>query len=432
MACTPPSSLDLSTTTITADGHGRQRQNGQPYRDNAIASFVVGEATYQACIYWTNTANKMEVAVREIGGAWTKYNYDGTGGLPDIEIGDDTDDHHTCVLAFDPEGYLHLSYNHHNDPLNYRVSSNPIATFDGTLEAEASMLGTNETQLCYPVFFNDPAGKLYFMFRDGLAGDADTYMYSYDESTPAWSGAAGTTAGLLCAGKDNSESVYLYTPCFDADFGSGGWMHMGWHWRNSPTGPQTNHNISYVKWDGTNWKQSNGTAQTVPITPANSESADATEEDSGIAGKNGIFSDGDGNPHIVYIKGDGDDYAQAWHTWHNGSVWSTPQVLTDSEHAAEGDPTRIEYMSPDLAIDRTTGTVYVFVVGFAKKYLWVYSSSNYSTWTLQRLLAEDIGQYAPSYDPRRWSEDGVISMAVAIHLTPSVNPFDILLLEYTP
>ena len=94
------------------------------------------------------------------------------------------------------------------------------------------MLGTNESDVSYPRFFNAPDGTLYFMFRDGLATDGYIYFYQYDEST-GWAAAAGTgTGGLLLDNNSEVDTAYFYAPGFDAGFPSSGHMHFAWHWRN--------------------------------------------------------------------------------------------------------------------------------------------------------------------------------------------------------
>ena len=74
-------------------------------------------------------------------------------------------DAHNCIsIAVDGMGYLHMSWDHHNNQLNYCKSKSP-----GSLELtnKLSMTGSNEQKVSYPEFQKLPGGDLIFFFRDG-------------------------------------------------------------------------------------------------------------------------------------------------------------------------------------------------------------------------------------------------------------------------
>src|SRR5690606_6192063 len=107
------------------------------------------------------------------------------------------DDHNTINVAFDEAGYIHIAYNHHNDPLHYRISLSPVHDgFDGSFSAERPMVGLNESAVSYTCFIIDLLGRLYFMFRDALIpGARKLLFYTYDQATDTWANAAGTADG---------------------------------------------------------------------------------------------------------------------------------------------------------------------------------------------------------------------------------------------
>ena len=74
-----------------------------------------------------------------------------------------TDAHNSISIVVDGEGFLHIAWNHHNNPLHYVRSVAP-----GSLQfsSEIPMTGLNEQKLSYPEFYSLPGGDLLFLYRD--------------------------------------------------------------------------------------------------------------------------------------------------------------------------------------------------------------------------------------------------------------------------
>lgn len=421
-----------TTSQIIANGiAGSNHQNQASFRQAALASFETGGSVYDACAAWDNNGN-LTISTRTDSGSWTTYTYDGTGGLP--TIGPVTADaHNVANLGFDPDGYLHIVYDQHNNALNYRVSSNEITTFDGTLSAETTMLGTNETSVTYPTLFNNPAGTLYFMFRDGVVGNGDLYFYEYDEGATSWGAATGTGAnGILIDGKNSSpnESPYwMIAPKFDSDFGSGGFMHLIWVWRDGG-GIATNHDLCYVKWDGTNWKQFDGTAQTVVITEENADVIVSIAQGTDLMNQSNFDVDSSGNPHIAYLKDDIHGNMSLFHSYYDGDSWETIQLSYTP--VVSGDLFGIS--RPDIAFDRSTGTAYIFYrdENLSETGLQVLVSTTFTDWIRYRIYGSDVGRWEPTYDRRRWEQDTEIYMPIAEWFTSGASQWPVTLLEWIP
>src|SRR6478752_8186551 len=64
--------------------------------------------------------------------------------------GDVTDAQRSISMMIDGNGFLHLSWGHHNTALNYCKST---AAASLTLGSKSSMLGTLENDVTYPEFF---------------------------------------------------------------------------------------------------------------------------------------------------------------------------------------------------------------------------------------------------------------------------------------
>lgn len=235
-----------------------------------ITSRVISSNRWQITTYW-DSAEKLVIAVRQLpSGYWYIATFDGTRGQPNIDMGDidaTWDGHNASVCEIDSDGYIHVSYGHHVHALNYRRSAQPINTWMGELTSGLSMLGTNESEVTYPQFFRSNTGALLFTFRDGGSGNGDQYLYEYTVSTETWAAGPGlASAGKWIDGKTSSENAYLSgRPKFESD----GTMWVVFHWR-ATTAATSADDISAAQWNGTAWRQSDGTtAQTVPITHAN-------------------------------------------------------------------------------------------------------------------------------------------------------------------
>ena len=420
---------DPYTTNLALDGYPTAKTNPQRNRYHALASMPLAGTTYQAFLYW-NTDGELVIGTSEIDSAWTFYTLDGAGGRPDVDLAG-SDNHFTCTLGIDEAGYIHLCYNHHNTALKYRVSSQTIAAFDGTFGSEGSMLGTNETGVTYPTFINDPSDNLYFMFRDGAAGNGDTYFYKYTQGSTTWASAAGLTAGKLIDGKGTTHSAYHDYPAFDSTFGSGGWFHLAWHWRD--LSPEKNHDRNYVKWDGTNWKQSDGSAQTIPITTANEDTYDAVSTDNGLTSFNMVAADSDGCPHTAYSKIDADGFRHIYHSYYNGTSWITSQVTkTETPNASPATDYDVG-LKPIMVIDSTDRVHIIYLDNYSDEGILIMRSDagNYTIWERLVIYPRYTGFWGLKLDNRQWREDNELYMPIEYWLSGE-DRLPIRLLKWVP
>ncbi len=408
-----PFPLDPYTENVTEDGYTGEHINPNQYR-TALASVVIGGTTYQAITYW-DADGHLVIGKRVLDGAWTLYTMNGSGGRPDLHVAGG-DNHNTASIGLDPNGYLHVAYDMHAAALKYRKSTAAINAWTGGLTAALAMLGTNESAVTYPQFYNDPSGALYFVFRDGESGNGDLFIYKYNHAATTWGGVAGTVAGKVISGKTSAphQNPYWSTLAFDDDFGSGGYLHLSWVWRASGLDPD-DHDLSYVKWDETNWKQADGSAQTMPITLANAEIVDAVAAGNGLTAFNSMSSDSAGHPHLVYPKVGTDGYRHLYHAYYSSAAWVVRQ-LTASRRPNEGDAAVPFFLAAALAIDRGDDTVYVFYLDdLDREGLLVLQSApgDYTTWTRGCAYPRDPGWWAPSFDAAEWERDTLLYFPVA-------------------
>lgn len=180
------------------------------------------------------------------------------------------DSHNDVVLGICPgDGSIHLSFDHHVNELNYRVSIPGLADNPTTTAWTPALFGPVIDRLIsgsavmgsvtYPRFIPTPSGKLLFTYRFGGSGGGDEILYEYDGVTRAWSlvgqytSRSGSYTGTFASG--TSRNGYFDNTLFDAN----GRLHATWCWRETPDA-SSNHDLLYAYSDdvGRTWKNQGG------------------------------------------------------------------------------------------------------------------------------------------------------------------------------
>ena len=151
--------------------------------------------------------------------------------------------------------------------------------------------------------------------------------------------------------------------------------------------------LKYVRWDGTNWEQADGTSQTIAITDVNAEEIESfTVATDKADWRPAIYSDSSGQPHIIYKMADGSGYIQLYHRYHNGISWSSAVAITSNATYTDS---QIGGASPDpfLLIDRDDDTLYVYYNGLGDGMGIIYRYSNdYTNWFKSTVSRASVGR----------------------------------------
>jgi len=168
--------------------------------------------------------------------------------------GNAKDAHYSISIMVDGDGYLHMSWDHHGDPLRYCRSKTP-ASLD--LTEKLPMTGKKEGNVTYPEFYRLPNGDLLFMYRDGASGRGNLMMNHYNLKTKEWT----QLQDAFINGEGNRNAYWQM--CTDT-FGT---IHLSWVWRESGD-VASNHDMGYAKSKdaGRTWLKSNGEKYHLPIT----------------------------------------------------------------------------------------------------------------------------------------------------------------------
>ncbi|MBP6688137.1 MAG: BNR repeat-containing protein [Lacibacter sp.] len=202
------------------------------------------------------------------------------------------DAHNSISIAVDGKGYLHMAWDHHNHPLRYVKSKEPLSL---ELTEKMQMIGADENKLTYPEFYHFANGDLLFFYRDGGSGNGNMVMNRYDVAKEKWS---RIQTNLIDG--ENKRNAY-WQACVDAK----GTIHVSWVWRESPD-VASNHDMSYAmsKDGGHSWQKSTGEMYQLPIRMATAEKVCTIPQSSELINQTSMTTDVDGNPVIAtYWKG---------------------------------------------------------------------------------------------------------------------------------
>lgn len=165
------------------------------------------------------------------------------------------DSHNYITMAFDKEGYLHVSGNMHAVPLIYFRSEMPYDIH--SVRQVEKMTGVDEKRMTYPSFMESPDGNLIFHYRTGGSGNGSEIYNIYDVKTKSWKRLLDTH---LTYG-EGKRNAYMQGPVLGGD----GYYHLIWVWRETPD-CSTNHTLSYARSkDLLHWENIAGVKTELPI-----------------------------------------------------------------------------------------------------------------------------------------------------------------------
>ncbi|MFO7904134.1 MAG: BNR repeat-containing protein, partial [Pirellulaceae bacterium] len=180
------------------------------------------------------------------------------------------DGHRNTVVGISPaDGRLHLSWDHHNNPLRYTksrrgmITDPPARLTPAHFESAQPLLPDDdlESRVTYPRFLNDEDGALYFIYRQGGSGRGDNYIHRYQAGSGTWQ-RMGTTGlfsrhGTYPAWENStSRNAYLNDVLFDGR----NRLHATWTYREAGRTWASNHDLHYAYSDdgGQTWRNNEG------------------------------------------------------------------------------------------------------------------------------------------------------------------------------
>jgi hypothetical protein len=322
--------------------------------------------------------------------------------------GNAADAHNTISIMTDGAGYLHMAWDHHNDPLNYCRSKSP-----GSLELtdKLSMTGLNEQRVTYPEFHKLPNGNLLFFYRDGQSGKGNLVLNRYNIKTRQW-----TQLHTNLIDGEGQRNAY-WQACVDVK----GIIHLSWVWRESPD-VASNHDMCYARSadGGKTWSASAGKKYTLPVTAATAEYACMIPQKSELINQTSMFADVNGAPYIAtYWREKGDSVPQYHLIYKKGLQWITQNIgFRKTSFSLSGAGTkRIPISRPQIIAWKKGKTLSAAIIfrdaeRGNKVSAAICNDMQKGMWEIKDLAEEETGSWEPTYDTELWKEKRILDLFV--------------------
>ena len=320
--------------------------------------------------------------------------------------GDATDAHKDISIMVDGSGFLHITWGHHNQPLNYAVS---IEAGSLQLSAKKSMTGTRENKVTYPEFYKLPNGDLLFVYRDGGSGNGDLVMKRYSVQTKQWIDVQNNLVN-----GEGKRSAY-----WQMAIDKLGTIHLSWVWRESPD-VASNHDMCYAKSTdgGVTWEKSTGEKYMLPITVATAEYACLIPQKSELINQTSMFADENGHPFIAtYWRDVGTTVPQYHIIYQTNGKWQTYNLgFRKTPFSLSGSGTkRIPVSRPQIISwhqNKNLAAALIFRDSERgdKVSIAVNSNMDKNSWQVGDLTTQSVGEWEPSFDTELWNNKRILDL----------------------
>jgi hypothetical protein len=394
----PADPAQVPTESVVGAGWANNSVNAVVFRKNSLVS-----DRHTQYVGYYDAERYLVLGKRKLGTSrWTTQRTPYRGNAADA--------HNAISLMLDGAGYLHVSWDHHNNALRYARGVKP-----GSLElgAKLSMVGVDEESVSYPEFYRLPDGNLLFFYRLGGSGRGDLVINRYDAGTQRWSRLH--TNLITGEGKRNAY--------WQAFLDHKGTLHLSWVWRESPD-VASNHDLAYARSrdGGVTWEKSDGRPYALPISAGSAEYALRIPQNSELINQTSMAADRDGNPYIASYWRDAGSAVPQYHVvFHTGAGWTARSLdFRKTAFSLSGQGTkRIPIARPQIMVDSgpgggKPGGLLVFRDEERGSKVSVVSISDFvgGKWRVDDLTAGSVGAWEPSFDTELWRRNGMLSLFV--------------------
>lgn len=285
---------------LTVNGRSHQQQAIATHRGYQYAAYV--DADRQICLGRRRLPDGQWSVLR-----FTDHRFESN------------DSHNTAVIGIcENDGTIHLAFDHHATPLNYRVSKMDVANDPESFDWDASLFGPisqtlgsilADDSVTYPRFFSSPDGNLMLYYRSVTSGNGDGIIERYDGKQHDWLPGYGKfIARDIGTYRHGDKTSPNRCPYMDPLTFAGGRLHASWIWRDrfERTNPENQHDLCYAYSDdfGKTWRSSAG--DIIGRTGNDPIHLDTPglvvypiSQDKSISNQNTLFVQEDGRVHVV-------------------------------------------------------------------------------------------------------------------------------------
>ena len=366
-------------------GYSSTSINTTVFRNSSLVTFK----RHQYTAYY-DAEGYMVLGKRELGSAqWELQRSPYKGNVADA--------HNVISLMVDGDGYLHVAFDHHAQPLNYCRSTAPESLILGEKEP---MTSKDETDVTYPEFYRLSNGDLLFAYRSGLSGRGNLILNRYDLKQRRWQ----RIQDVLIDGEGQRNAYWqLYVDPQDV-------IHVSWVWRETWQ-VETNHDLCYAYSPdgGKTWCQSNGKIYNLPIRKADAEYACRIPQNSELINQTSMSTDAEGHPYIVTYWRDPDSSIPQYRmVWHDGSTWHNRPIMNRTQaFSLKGGGTKMIPISrPRIAVDKGRAFFLFRDVERGNKVSMAYTPDiRNGEWQVTDLTDFPVDAWEPSFDTELWKQD---------------------------
>lgn len=393
---------------------------------------IVSFGDYQYTIYWA-ADKSLAVARRDL-----RSNQVQTVHFREFRLSANDRHRNTCLGLSRHDGRLHLSWDHHSNPLNYTRSRagfltdppSQISTDD--FEPAQSLTDDKrlEARVTYPRFITDREGELFFFYRLGKSGDGENYLYRYDASESKWNctGKVASSRGTF-EEWNNSKSRNAYYQ--DLRFDDNNRLHAIWVYREVSSTWASNHDLHYAYSDdlGVTWSNNQGAQvadlsvnDPIEISDPNLVVVEIPVH-SWVMNAGPLNFDSQGRPHIVTFKAK--EIQTGKHTRHDPTDNIRDQLVfvhywRDVQGKFRGGeailPGENGIFRGDLLFDKDDNLFFYYPTDVGIEYYFATSSSEWTDFQGPFLLTNAAftapQRNSTKHDRTRWRKEGVLSFTV--------------------
>ncbi|HQE34410.1 MAG TPA: BNR repeat-containing protein [Flavobacterium alvei] len=379
-----------SVKTVQTDigyGWNNNSVNVVKFRKNALTTFQ----NYQFTAYYDENSYLI-LAKRKVNSSdWEKVKTPYKGNTKDA--------HNDISIAIDGDGFLHISWDHHDTKLRYAKGKSPMSL---DLGEEQSMTGKEELKVTYPQFYNLPNGNLLFFYRSGASGRGNMVINFYDVKSKTWS----QLQQNLVNGEEKRSAYW------QSSIDQQGVIHLSWVWRES-WDVSTNHDLCYArsKDGGITWEKSSGENYKLPITASTAEIAWKIPQKSSLINQTSMATDENGNPYIATYWSENKIPQYQIIYLRNGN-WKkiSTQFRKTPFYLGGGGTKQIPISRPDILIANKGNNSKLYLLfrdeERGNKISLAYIQFNKeSNWKIVDLTKDSVGQWEPNYDNSLWEKE---------------------------
>jgi len=389
------SKSDIHIVSVDS-GWANNSVNTTIFRKNSIVSFRDTQF-----ISFYNREGLVELGKRKLGSSkWELRTTTFKGNVNDA--------HNVISIIVDGDGFLHMAWDHHNNPLHYARSRSP-----GSLDMDptVAMTGKQENRLSYPEFYKLTNGNLLFFYRDGGSGNGNLVLNQYDIHSRQW-----TTLHSNLIDGEKQRSAY-WQACTDDK----GIIHLSWVWRETPD-VASNHDLCYARSadGGKTWEKSTGEKYELPIKESKAEIAQHIPPQSELINQTSMYADASGNPYIAtYWREQGSTIPQYHLVFKRSNHWEVQNLnfRTTSFSLSGAGTKRIPISRPQIVAWQTGNQLAAALIfrdeeRGSKVSVAFNKDLSKNGWIVRDLFSSSVGSWEPTYDTELWKAKGGLQLLV--------------------